>query len=226
MTVLVMGGGTFSDVTPHLSLCTRAFGTTAKQLYLKLHDEGIISTGLMLTKMANHSSSLVSNKDVDEFIQKTLKNPALKAIIFNVAMCDFKGNVHGYPNTYRLSSNGSYAMRLMPDTTKVISKIKQQRPDIFLVGFKTTAGDNEAIQIRKAQDQIAISGCDLVLANDITTRNNILVTPNSILTGSRDDLLNTIVSETIKACYPLKQLLRTPPLDFLEPEENTIPTQV
>lgn len=226
MTVLIIGGGTFSDVTPHLSLCARAFGTTAKQLYLKFHDQGIISTQLMLTRMANHHSSLVTNKDVDIYIEEILKYSKLKAIIFNVAMCDFYGNVDGHTPDIRLSSNTCYEMDLYPDTTKVISKIKQQRPDIFLVGFKTTAGDNEAIQIRKAQDQIAISGCDLVLANDITTRNNILGAPNSILTGSRDCLLNTIVSETIKACYPLKQLLRTPPLDFLEPKENTIPTQV
>jgi hypothetical protein len=224
MKILIMGGGTFSDVTPHLSLCTRAFGTTAKQFKSKFHELNIDSD-LMLTKMADVTTDLVTNKDVEKYIDHVLTLPELKAIIFNVAMCDFTGTVQGYPHTYRLSSNGSYGMRLAPDINKVITKIKQQRPDIFLVGFKTTAGDNEAIQIRKAERLISVAGCDLVLANDITTRNNLLVQPSFVLSGSRDVLLNTIVSEVIKTCYPSKPFNLTHPKDYLQQIANLTSTQ-
>lgn len=225
MKILIMGGGTFSDVQPHLSLCTRAFGTTARQLKAKFNELSIDSS-LVLTKMADTTTDLVTNKDVEKYIDHVLTLPELKAIIFNVAMCDFTGRTHGYPHSYRLSSNGSYDMRLTPDTNKVITKIKQQRPDIFLVGFKTTAGENYHTQIQRAKEQIITSGCDIVLANDITTRSNILVQPNFSLTDSRDALLNTIVSETIKACYPSKPFNLTHPKDYLQQIANSTSIQV
>lgn len=225
MKILIMGGGTFSDVTPHLSLCTRAFGTTAKQLK-EYCDKHQADSRLVLTKMADSSSSLITNADVHEYVQEALKDPELKAIIFNVAMCDFSGAVLNHFEQFRLESDKEYQMSLYPNTEKLIAKIKRQRPDIFLVSFKTTAEATQTNQKYKAHQQITNCNSDIVLANDITTRNNILVTKAFCSVGKREDLLDVIALEVIKQCYPSKPFNLTHPKDCLPPTENLIHIQV
>lgn len=209
MTTLVIGGGTFSDVTPHLSLCTRAFGTTAKQIDTVLKGLAIHSH-LVLTKMANSESDLISNKDVQDYITSALRNPELKAVVFNTAMCDFRGEIENFSPDIRLTSNDWYQMSLYPDTVKVLASIKKERPDVFLVGFKTTAHKSQLEQIQAAKTQILNCGCDLVLANDIKTRANILIDKVSAVSGPRQDLLNEIGVEIKKTCYLSKPLRRIP----------------
>ena len=197
MSIVVLGGGTFSDVAPHLSLCTRAFGTTAKQLY-RMIDDYYHSTRLILTKMADGNSNLITNKDVEYFIDTLILMPRVRAIIFNVAMCDFYGVVQTGKEYSRLSSASEYQMTLTPDTTKVIAKIKAARPDIFTVGFKTTHNSSPEEQIAKARHQIKTCGVDLVLANDIGNRNNILVSSKSTQSGTRLELLHKIAELTME----------------------------
>ena len=85
MSIVILGGGTFSDVAPHLSLCARAFGSTAIELYemVRLHRRDV---ELKLTKMADSRSSLVTNADVSIYVDQLLIDPKVKAIIFSVAM--------------------------------------------------------------------------------------------------------------------------------------------
>lgn len=223
MTVLIMGGGTFSDVAPHLSLCTKAFGTTAKRFKEQLDLLGIDNT-LVLTKMADSESDLVTSSDVIHYLYKELLNPDIKAIIFNVAMCDFYGSVDGQSQDMRLSSDQWYDMSLFPVKEKAITLIKRRRPDIFLVGFKTTAYDTESQQINKAIKQINVSKTDLVFANDIGTRKNFLVTNTRCLTGDRQILIDSTILQVIKACYPSQLLIDTHLKDSLEQYENMIYT--
>lgn len=198
MSIVILGGGTFSDVAPHLSLCARAFGSTAIELYemVRRHRRDV---ELKLTKMADSRSSLVTNADVSIYVDQLLIDPKVKAIIFSAAMCDFSGVVGGVDEGTRLSSNEIYQISLIPDTFKVLSKIKVARPDIFLVGFKTTSYADFQTQIDKAQSQIEKCGCDMVLANDIGTRNNTLVFKDNFEVGSRRELLERIGRLTLNS---------------------------
>lgn len=209
--IVVLGGGTFSRIACHLSLATPAFGTTATQIHSFICDPlgfGRLPKGvkpiLKLTKMADSLSDLVTNKDVADYIDKLLDDSTVKAIVMNVALCDF--TMANPINQTRLSSSDSYAVTLVGDKLKVIEAIKTRRPDIFVVGFKTTADASSLEQAEAAKALIQRSGADLVLANDILTRNNMLMGKDLIphdgyLTNiRRASLLNSIAQQCIDWC--------------------------
>ena len=199
---IIIGGGTFNKVACHLSLATPAFGTTAKKLKLLMdaYANGSVENILTLTKMADSSSSLVTNEDVDTYVTSLLGDETVKAIIMNVALCDF--GMENPTNESRLSSSENYSVELKGIRSKIISKIREVRPDIITVGFKTTCNDTNLQQCAKGFNLLDSSNLSYVLANDVGSYNNILITRDmKIYQGSRDNLLNTLacsISQDIK----------------------------
>lgn len=189
--VVIMGGGTFSDVRPHLSLCTRAFGSTARQMASMAYEYfPNMDIELVLTKMADHNSSLITNDHVMRYVDLLIADNTVKVIVFNVAMCDFKGTITGsdgfdlkqvgnngeFEKT-RLKSKHRYAMMLTPIQEKVIARIRRHRKDIFVIGFKTTSGATPDEQYAAGLNLLKKSSVNLVIANDIGTHNNMIITP-------------------------------------------------
>lgn len=83
---------------------------------------------------------------------------------------------------------------------KVISRIREQRKDIFLVGFKTTAGATEDSQFASALTLCKKSHCNLVLANDLHTRVSMIVTPEQsryCVTTDRSLVLRELLQMTL-----------------------------
>lgn len=202
----IFGGGTVSYVRSHLALCAPAYGNTARYLHRVLGDQGCPPGRLMLelTRMAApQTSRLETNEDVAARLQDVLANPLTRAIVFNVALCDFQGQIGEDPSgkyAKRLRSReAQLPMRLTP-ADKLLRRIKEQRPDIFLVGFKTTAGDESAEQAKLALRQIDETGADLVLANDTVTRNNLLMAGGTMRgtvlmeTSCRDLVLHSLAT--------------------------------
>jgi phosphopantothenoylcysteine synthetase/decarboxylase len=135
--VVILGGGTFEPIRNHLALSAPAFGNTAIQIH-KL----IPGSELVLTKMADRDSNLKSNSDVEKYIDELLLDTNVGTIVLNVAFCDFKslpidGIENGFHSDRLKTAEGNLTLELTP-TDKVIAKIRQKRPDIFLIGFKTT----------------------------------------------------------------------------------------
>jgi ribulose-5-phosphate 4-epimerase/fuculose-1-phosphate aldolase len=60
---------------------------------------------------------------------------------------------------------------------KVIQRVRRQRKDIFLVGFKTTTGAEKQAQFDAGLTLLKQSSCNLVLANDLVTKLNMVITP-------------------------------------------------
>ena len=190
MKTIILGGGTFEPIRNHLALSAPAFGTTAKELHKLIPD-----SELVLTKMADATSTLKSNDDVKNYINELLEDENVKGIILNVAFCDFKvadGDFHGE----RLKTNeGDITLELTP-TEKIIRNIRVKRPDIFLVGFKTTTNKSSEEQFYIGLKMMKQSKCNLVLANDTVTRNNLIITPEESIysnTINREDALNELV---------------------------------
>jgi hypothetical protein len=205
----VIGGGTFFDVRAHLALCAPAFGTTARHLYKILRHKPVWGTVevpdrlnydivLHLTKMADHESDLRTNADVAKLVDTLVADPTTKIIFFNVAMCDFEGYVDGAEAgkcVERLKSTQQRQMDLVP-APKVIRKIRQKRKDILLVGFKTTTGATEDEQYIAGLNLLKEASCNLVLANDLQTRLNMIITPEEAryhVTSDRDAALFNLV---------------------------------
>lgn len=188
--VHIFGGGTFSHVRTHLSLCAPAFGDTAEQIY-GYFNSPLLPYGsdtapiLHLTKMADRRSEMITNDDVNERIRYIFEYQNPKAIIFNVAMCDYDGQIGDVPSgrlAQRLSSREESPIIQLTPADKVLSKIKEHGP-VLLVGFKTTAGSIIQEQVNMSVRQIVETGADIVIANDVVTRENILTYKNSLRIG-------------------------------------------
>ncbi len=198
--VVILGGGTFSDVRSHLSLAAPAFGTTARKLYEKcfLRFKNM-EVNLLLTKMADHTSSLITNDDISRAVDEIINDNTTKVVFFNVAMCDFNGTIGDVSsNKYaeRLETvNGDVEMRLTP-ANKIIGRIRKHRKDIFLVGFKTTSNATPQEQFSKGLALMKKASCNLVMVNDTITRNNFIITPEEGVYGkdmTREQCLDVLV---------------------------------
>lgn len=199
----IFGGGTVNYVRNHFALCAPAFGTTARQLAELLRARNIAYT-LHLTRMADSASKLETNDDVERRIDLVLQDPDTSAIVVNVALCDFQGQIDDVESgkyAQRLQTrSGELNMHLIP-AKKILAKIKATRPDVVLVGFKTTANEPAQVQIEKMQRQIAETQADIVFGNDTVTRNNIIIAHNHIIAASanRQDMLVSLINSIISS---------------------------
>lgn len=232
----IIGGGTVFHVRPHLAISAPAYGTTARTLHSlilsKLGSKALGKVHLHLTKMAG-GSSLETNNDIYNLIMNLVKDEKPKIIFMNAALCDFTGHVmtqsvnliNHHKDTLsgkdqpRLQSSDIVEMRLRP-APKVIGQIRKERKDIFLVGFKTTAGATPEEQYEKGMLLLKKNSCNLVLANDLHTRNNIVLAPELAAyanTTDRFEALSELVDMTL--ARSTNEFSRTKVVD----KENPLP---
>ncbi|KVP96423.1 hypothetical protein WJ97_11070 [Burkholderia ubonensis] len=200
MTIHIFGGGTVQHVRNHMALCAPAYGQTARHLFELL---GPDVARLHLTRMADYQSSMETNEDVAARLHDVLADPTTRAVVFNVALCDYAGQIGEIPSgkyAQRLSSReGALALSLTP-TPKLLKLVKASRPDVTLVGFKTTAGGSSDAQLKASVRQLEETGADVVFANDTVTRNNMLVMPTGLRSGSRETMLASLLTYLRMIC--------------------------
>lgn len=230
--VYVLGGGTVSHVRPHLALCAPAYGKTARQIFQTLlpNPPSTLRKDLTLglTSMAwdsNGDGFLIgeTNEQVEEWIQENIiENPEPSIVFLNVAFCDFNGSilkteVHqawtptGFElmelptpsgkSEPRLKSSNKYTMELTP-SEKIVNKIRKERKDIFLVAFKTTSGATPDEQYEAGLNLLKKNSCNLVVANDIKTKRNVIIAPelaeyHEFIGDDRTKFLQKLVSMTL-----------------------------
>lgn len=192
--VVIYGGGTISHIRNHLGLCAFSRGTTARKL--KQH---LLYADMRLTFMGSETSNIVTNDDLEADLRIQLADPYVKYIIMSSAICDFNGTIGGVESgshALRLeTSKGSNVIDIDP-SDKLISLIKAIRPDIYVVGFKTTTGESWSRREAKAV-QMLKAGVDTVFVNDTVTRNNMLVNAAGCELAGRENVLESLAN-TIK----------------------------
>lgn len=208
--IYILGGGTFNHVRNHLALAAPAFGETARKLKtifnkeLKLNNlYNEYQVELVLTKMADHKSKIITNSDLDSFVTKIIEDKDTRAIIFNVALADFEGQIGEEESgkyAEKLKTNqGNIVMELTP-SDKIIGKIRKERKDIFVVGFKTTTNNTESEQYIKSLELLKKNSINLVLANDTVNRRNVIVAPEETKyskTTNRSKILKFLTKMTV-----------------------------
>jgi len=198
--IIIFGGGTISHVRTHLALCAPAYGTTAKKLAVLCRNLiPNMDVKLELTKMAG-GFELETNDDIKNKIDKYLEDPLTKVIIMSAAICDYDGSFEGISGKYKPKIAWHSTDIQLKGTNKLISSIRENRKDVFLVGFKTTSNASPGDQYSQGLRLCKNSSCNLVLANDIVTRLNMIVCPEEARyseTTDRDSALNDLV-EMIK----------------------------
>lgn len=198
--IYILGGGTFNYVRAHMALAAPAFGQTAKDIYSYLRfDPRAPTSELILTKMADSNSDLVTNEDVSDFIDKLIADPETKMIIMNVALCDYEGQVGDVESgkyADRLKTKeGDQVMHLTP-ADKLLGRIRKDRKDIFVVAFKTTSNATTDEQYSAGLHLLKANSVNLVLANDLVTRVNMVITPEEsrhYQTTNRGDAINGLL---------------------------------
>lgn len=182
--IAIIGGGTNSYISNHLTLSAPAYGSTAKHLTVEFeaHKDNKMKVDLYLTKMASNGTSEIDTpEDVEALVDKLVADPDTRVIIFNVAMVDYKPeqldieDAHGdvLENIYdfgkynrRLSSKHDATLYLTP-YKKIINKIRKERKDILLVGFKTTCGATKEEQFKKGLKLCKDASANIVFVNDV-----------------------------------------------------------
>lgn len=197
--LVIIGGGTFNNISCHLALAAPAFGQTAINMARRATQ---MDTGyevvLKLTKMADRCSEIITNDDLHDYVSTLLDDPLVKIIVMNAAVCDFEADNPSVSGETRLSSSKDYSLTLRGIRTKIMGLIRYRRPDIVVCGFKTTHGATADEQIRKAIDSMNTNSIPLVLANDLATRRNILVSDSGRnFFDNRDALLVRMLQHAV-----------------------------
>lgn len=208
--IVVLGGGTVMHVRNHLALCAPAYGNTARALK-PLFEAELTAQGVSdqyqvetaLTKMADFRSKLETNDDVAKYLDELIADKSVRVLIFNVALTDFSGSIGeeaSGSHAQRLKTKeGEQVMRLTP-TDKLLGRIRKERKDIFLIGFKTTTGATSEEQYKTALELLKKNSANLVLANDTVCRRNMIVAPEETRyceTTDRAEVLNFLVKMTV-----------------------------
>jgi len=203
----IIGGGTIFHVRPHTALAAFARGTTAHRLGALLSDAcPEAEVHKHLTKMAG-GPTLETNEDIKGLIDTLIADESTKIIMLPAALCDFEGYVQvkgaltpsGKDQPRLQTSEGDQQLVLRP-AEKIIKRVRATRKDIFLVGFKTTAGASPDEQFNAGLKLLKESSCNLVLANDVHTRLNMVVTPEEARyheTSDREAALQGLVEMAV-----------------------------
>jgi hypothetical protein len=217
----VLGGGTHFHVRPHLALSAPAGGKTARTISKMItywpnplfKDTEVL---LHLTKMASPESSIDTNADIEKLVDQIIADPESRMVFFSAALCDFEGSIltEYVPGAFAPSKSGKdqprmetrglrttphgypHAVMELTPAPKIIGKIRETRKDIFLVGFKTTAGATEDEQFNAGLRLCKEAHCNLVLANDLHTRVNMIITPEQArysVSADRERVLSDLV---------------------------------
>lgn len=203
--VHIIGGGTVYHVRPHLALSAPAYGSTARKLDQLCNDHSDkLEVVAHLTKMANKGKGkLETNEDIANLTQKLLEDYSTKIIFFNPALVDYTGKVLAdkeetagkYGDRLKTRENPHPILELSP-ADKILGTIRKKRKDIFLVGFKTTSGATEDQQYIAGLNLLKETSSNLVFANDVRTRTNMIITPEEAryhVTANRDEALKNLV---------------------------------
>lgn len=132
-------------------------------------------------------ADLVTDRDVAKLVAHLTAQPETRGIVMSAAIVDFEAASflgHGGVDAVRaparerprFSSDADITIRFRP-VGKILPTIRRDRKDIFLVGFKTTAGSTPAAQYERALKSLKQSSANLVFANDVQTGHHMVVTP-------------------------------------------------
>lgn len=174
----IIGGGTIAHIAPHLALCSPAYGNVANTIHrvcsIKAHN---LDSELHLTKMAG-GKELETNADIARLIDQIVADPASKIVFLTAALVDFEldGKSDKYGKRLKSRENAKLSLDFVP-SKKIVGNIRKNRKDIFAVAFKTTSGATPDEQYIAGLNLLKEASVNLVLANDVKTRVNMVITP-------------------------------------------------
>ncbi len=153
-------------------------------------------------------TKIETNDDVRKVVDFLISKKSTRCIIMSSALADFKMesteefsegektrdlNVSDHFINERLSSKNQYKITLSP-SEKIINNIRTERKDIFLVSFKTTFQETANSTFKKGLEQLKRTSSNLVFANDIGFKTNMIITPEEFpyVVSSREEAIKKL----------------------------------
>lgn len=141
-------------------------------------------------------ADLLTNDDLTALVKHLTTRDDTRCIVMTAAVFDFAPHAvveaasHDAEfafgkRAHRLDSSKRYLLVLDP-AEKAIANVRRYRKDVFLVAFKTTSGEDERMTYAKGLRLLKRSSANLVFANDVARKTNMVVTPEEYTYEGRD----------------------------------------
>jgi phosphopantothenoylcysteine decarboxylase / phosphopantothenate---cysteine ligase len=165
--VLISLGGTYEAIDPIRGITNKSSGKMglelAKEAYSRGLDVKLIVGNVDVAIPKSFDVTFVeSSEEMNKKTQELVGSYDI--FIATAAVSDFAPLNE---KTSKISSSFNLSLEFKP-TEKIIKRIKQINPDIFLIGFKAEYDISNNKMIDLAKKQIKDAGTDLVIANDVS----------------------------------------------------------
>ena len=173
--ILVTSGGTQEYIDDFRILTNISSGALGALTAEKLADAGmeVFFIGSKSSVMPNlphrfHIEVIRSVSDAMAMMEKVIKENEIDAVVHAMAVSDFTfiKNKDIKCKSTDPEAFIDYMRQTIAVNPKIISKIKQWRPETTLIGFKFEIGLALEELVDLAEASIDRNGCDLVIAND------------------------------------------------------------
>ncbi|EEB74128.1 bifunctional phosphopantothenoylcysteine decarboxylase/phosphopantothenate--cysteine ligase CoaBC [Thermococcus sp. AM4] len=181
--VLVTAGATREYIDPIRYITNASSGrmgvAIAEEADFRGAEVTLIRTKGSVPSFVENQIEVETVEEMLEAIESELRAKKYDVVVLAAAVSDFR--VKNRANT-KIKSGRSLTLELEP-TPKIIDRVKELQPDVFLVGFKAETGEEKLIE--EARKQIERAGSDLVVTNTLKAFGS---EENKVLLVTRDEV--------------------------------------
>ncbi|NJE25302.1 bifunctional phosphopantothenoylcysteine decarboxylase/phosphopantothenate--cysteine ligase CoaBC [Thermococcus sp. MV5] len=163
--VLVTAGATREYIDPIRFITNKSSGkmgvAIAEEAELRGAEVTLIKTKGSVESFVEDQIEVETVGEMLEAIKNELMSKKYDVVVLAAAVSDFTPKEKAEK---KIKSGQSMILELLP-TPKIIQRIKEIQPNVFLVGFKAEYGVNEEELIIRARKQIEKAKSDVVIAN-------------------------------------------------------------
>ncbi|ASJ11246.1 phosphopantothenoylcysteine decarboxylase [Thermococcus sp. P6] len=164
--VLVTAGATREYIDPIRYITNASSGRMGVALAEEADFRGaevtLIRTKGSVPSFVENQIEVETVEEMLRAIEGELKAKKYDVVVLAAAVSDFRVREKAKA---KIKSGRPLSLELEP-TPKIIERVKELQPDVFLVGFKAESRDGEEL-VRAAREQIERVGSDLVVANTL-----------------------------------------------------------
>ncbi len=165
--VLVTAGATREYIDPIRYITNASSGrmgvAIAEEADFRGAEVTLIRTKGSVTSFVENQIEVETVEEMLRAIENELRSKKYDIVVRAAAVSDFRVKEKA---SVKIKSGKTLTLELEP-TPKIIDRIKELQPDVFLVGFKAETGLSDEELVREARKQIERAGSDLVVANTL-----------------------------------------------------------
>jgi len=181
--VLVTAGATREYIDPIRYITNASSGrmgvAIAEEADFRGAEVTLIRTKGSVPSFVENQIEVETVEEMLEAIENELRAKKYDVVVLAAAVSDFRVRNRAGE---KIKSGKSLTLELEP-TPKVIDRVKELQPEVFLVGFKAETSEEKLIE--EARKQIERAGSDLVVANTLSAFGS---DENEVLLVSREEI--------------------------------------